>query len=125
MKYRFTIQGKLPGMNEYIKAINGNRYKGNTMKQNAQELIFFHIPRELRNMQIEGRVWLKYEFYEPDKRRDLDNVAGFAHKVIQDTLVKSGILKNDGWENISGFSDEFYLDRDNPRIAVTIIEDLQ
>ena len=40
--------------------------------------------------------------------------------MIQDALVKSGLLQNDGWKEIISFSDEFYVDPDNPRIEVEI-----
>ena len=57
-----------------------------------------------------------------NRKRDLDNISAFAHKVIQDGLVQCGLLANDGWKNIVGYSDDFYVDKDNPRIEVTIRE---
>lgn len=63
---------------------------------------------------------MKYCWYEKNRRRDLDNISSFGRKVIQDALVKSGVLKNDGWKEIISFSDEFYVDPDNPRIEVEI-----
>lgn len=57
-----------------------------------------------------------------NKRRDLDNISSFGRKVIQDALVQAKVLKNDGWKNIIRFSDDFYLDPDNPRIEVDIEE---
>ena len=41
----------------------------------------------------------------------------------QDALVRSKILPNDGWKDISGFEDRFYVDRKNPRIVVELIEE--
>lgn len=52
----------------------------------------------------------------------MDNISGFAHKVIQDALVKAEILKNDGWQEITGYLDQFYCDPQNPRIEVAIVE---
>ena len=52
----------------------------------------------------------------------MDNVAAFAMKVIQDALVRTGVLENDGWKQIMGFQCEFYVDRDDPRIEVEIVE---
>lgn len=59
---------------------------------------------------------------EKNKRRDLDNISSFGRKVIQDALVNCHVLKNDGWEQICGFSDEFRIDAENPRIEVRILE---
>jgi Holliday junction resolvase RusA-like endonuclease len=42
--------------------------------------------------------------------------------VIQDALVKAKVLKNDGWKEITGFQDNFFVDKDNPRIEVEIQE---
>ena len=55
----------------------------------------------------------------PMRRRDLDNVA-FAKKFIQDSLVHAGVLVNDGWNQIEGFTDDFAVDPKNPRVEVTI-----
>ena len=37
-------------------------------------------------------------------------------------LVSAGVLKNDGWNDIEGFSDRFYIDKANPRVEVEITE---
>lgn len=65
---------------------------------------------------------MTYAWYEPNKRRDLDNVSSFGRKVIQDALVETRVLENDGWKNIVGFQDNFYIDADNPRVEVVIRE---
>ena len=39
-----------------------------------------------------------------------------------DALVNCGVLKNDGWDQISGFTDTFCVDKEHPRIEVTITE---
>ena len=66
---------------------------------------------------------MQYSWYEKNKKRDLDNISSFGRKVIQDALVASKVLINDGWNNIKGFSDEFYVDAKNPRIEVLIEEE--
>ena len=63
---------------------------------------------------------MTYRWYEPDGRRDLDNISSFGRKAIQDALVETHVLKNDGWKEIICFKDEFYVDRNNPRIEVEI-----
>lgn len=39
-----------------------------------------------------------------------------------DALVKSGTIPNDGWANVKGFSDSFFIDKNNPRVEVEISE---
>ena len=122
MTYKFTIKGTLPNLNDYIKALNSNRHKGNALKQGTEDIIIWQAKPQLRGIHIKGLVLIKYDFYEPNKKRDLDNVSSFARKTIQDSLVKMGVLENDGWKNILGSSEQFYCDRENPRIEVTIME---
>lgn len=126
MEHKFVIKGTLPGLNEYLKAERSFSKKhscGNDMKQQCQMLISNAIRTQLKRLSIKSTVHIKYTFYEPNKRRDLDNIAGVAHKFIQDALVKCGVLENDGWSNITGFTDTFFTDKHNPRIEVTLTEE--
>ena len=92
------------------------------MKKDNEEVVIWSIRQQLRGLHINVPVVLKYDFYEPNRRRDLDNISSFAHKVIQDALVKTNVLKNDGWNEITSYIDQFYLDKENPRIEVTLEE---
>ena len=80
------------------------------------------IRLNLKRTHINNPVRIKYTFYEPNRKRDLDNIAGVAHKFIQDALVKCKVLDNDGWNNIVGFEDHFFIDKHNPRIEVVLEE---
>lgn len=117
---KLIIHGRLPGLNEYTRECRGNRYAGAEMKREAEDLIRYCIRRQLEP--IEGRVFLNITWYEPNKKRDMDNIA-FAKKFIQDSLVKEGIIKNDGWAGIAGLSDNFQVDKENPRIEVEIVKE--
>lgn len=118
---RFTIRGKLPGLNDYIAAERANRYKGAEMKRRS-EAIVLHAARSLGKWRADGRVRMAYRWFEENQRRDKDNISSFGRKVIQDALVKGGYLANDGWKNIGDFEDRFFVDRKNPRIEVQIWE---
>ena len=125
MEYKFTIPGKLPGLNEYLKAersFNKRHSCGNDMKQQYQFIICNSIRTQLKRAHFKNPVKIVYRFYEPNRKRDLDNISAVAHKFVQDALVKCRVLDNDGWQQITGFADEFYIDRKHPRIEVTIIE---
>ena len=65
---------------------------------------------------------MEYTWYEINKHRDKDNISSYGRKIIQDGLVKSGVLQGDGWSDIDGFSDSFEVDKENPRVEVRIIE---
>lgn len=126
MQHRFVIKGRLPGLNEYLKAERSFRRGhscGNDMKQGCQDIVSEAIRKDLGHARVKAPVTIHYAFYEPDRRRDLDNIAAVAHKFIQDALVSSRVLENDGWQYIRGFTDEFHVDRHDPRIEVVLVEE--
>ena len=116
---KFTIKGTLAGLNEYIAAERANRYAGAALKKRC-EAVVMHSARQLGSTRFERPVRMVYRWYEPNRRRDKDNISAFGRKVIQDALVRAGVLVNDGWSQIDGFSDEFYVDKKAPRIEVQI-----
>ena len=119
---KLVIYGRLPGLNEYIDAERKSRYKAAKLKSDAEQLVMAYAHRDLRKWRAHGAVYMHYTWYERDRRRDKDNVSGYGRKIIQDALVKGGYLRNDGWNEIAGFSDEFRVDKSRPRIEVEIEE---
>lgn len=122
MEYQLTIHGRLDNLNDYISAERTNRYKGAQMKEKNQNIVIAEIMSQIRRVRLKRPVRMVYRWYEINRRRDLDNISSFGRKVIQDALVKSGVLPDDGWKYVKGFTDEFFVDAENPRIEVTIIE---
>ena len=106
MEYRIIIPGRLDNLNDYISAERTNRFKGAKMKGDNQERVFQEACIQLGDVHINGPV----------------NISSFGRKVIQDAIVQAGILPDDGWKYIKGFTDEFYVDKEYPRIEVTITE---
>lgn len=120
---KLVINGRLPGYNELFGAANVNRYVGNELKQQAQNAVMWHIRQQLKGVHYDNPVILHYKFFEPNRKRDKDNVEGGAHKIVQDALVKMGVLKNDGWKQIAGDTNlVFEVDKENPRVEVEIEE---
>lgn len=72
---------------------------------------------------INTPIWIKYRFYEPNTRRDADNIASYAIKVIQDALVEAEIIPDDSQKYIKGYEVEFFTDKDNPRIEMEILNE--
>lgn len=119
---KFTVFGRLPGLNEYIDAERQSRYKAAALKAQSERLVLVYARRDLRKWRARGPVYMHYTWYEPNRRRDKDNVSGYGRKVIQDALVKGGYLRGDGWSHIVGFSDDFRVDKARPRIEIEIEE---
>lgn len=117
-----TIPGRLPGLNEYTDKCRTNPRAGARMKQEAQEAVMWQILSQMRRCKFVKPVFILFKFYEQDRRRDRDNVSSFARKVIQDALVKCGTMQDDGWDYVTGYLDQFEVDKKNPRIVVEFIE---
>lgn len=118
---KIVIPGVFPGLNQFVDAnrvSRGRWNKGNSMKQRDQATIRSYLPR----WKTEKKVYIKYTFYEPNKKRDMDNISGYFHKVFQDSLVEARVIPNDGWKYIKGFEDSFFVDKGYPRVEVEIIE---
>ena len=92
------------------------------MKRRAESIVL-HAARSLGKWRAERPVYMVYHWYCADRRRDKDNISSFGRKVIQDALVRAKILQNDGWKDIIGFEDRFYIDQKNPRVVVEIEEE--
>lgn len=118
---KIVVPGRFASLNDFIDAnrrTHGRWNAGNSMKQKDQKTICSCIPRGLRFK----RIHLRYTYFEPNTKRDKDNISGYFHKVFQDALVQAGCIPNDGWKVIKGFSDHFDIDTKYPRIEILIEE---
>lgn len=119
MKQRFTIDDRLPGYNELHKQ---PWYKSRRIKQNAMDTVMWYA-RIAGIKPVEGRCKVIITCYEPNARRDVDNVKAGANKVILDALQQMGVLKGDGRKYVSDtYNPPVWIDRRNPRVEV-VIED--
>lgn len=117
---KITIPMRLPGLNEYIDVCRGNKYEAAEWKnQNDNDCLIF-IKSALRGRQFSS-IGITFNWYENNRQRDKDNIC-FAKKFILDAMQKGKVLKNDGWSQIRYFRDEFYIDKDNPRVELIIEE---
>lgn len=114
----FTIPFRLPSLNEYTKAINKSWRAGNDFKQDIEQSIALFIRMGIKTM-IDYPVKITFHWYEPNEKRDMDNVA-FAKKFILDAMQKTGKLKNDNRKYVKGFKDEFYYEK-TAKVVVEIV----
>lgn len=122
MKAKFTIIGRLPGLNDYTLDCRRNAYSGAQMKSIAQERCVWSAKQQCK-VKFTKPVWIYYDFYEPDRRRDKSNIAAFAVKVIEDALVQLQIIHDDGWKYIENYTPSFNIDKARPRIEVYITDE--
>ena len=91
MEKTLVIKGKLASLNEYTKACRSNAYAGANMKKQAEKYIQVFIMQQLKGVHFDGTVELAFRWYEPNKKRDLDNIC-FSKKFVLDALVTNKII---------------------------------
>lgn len=119
MKSTFTISGRFCSLNEFYRM---DRYQQWQAKKDNDDAVAWSA-KAGRVPKFSKPVKLLFKWVEPNRKRDLDNVA-FGKKFVQDGLVKAGVLTNDTHHEIAGFEDSFAYDKLNPRIEVTITDEL-
>lgn len=118
MSQTFFVPGPLPGLNEFSGKKSGWAYR--QAKANWALIISIAIKQaKLTPMQSAHII---YVWMEESKRRDPDNFTSLGRKFINDQLVKSGILPDDGWDEIIGWEDRWAVDMEKPGVHVTLIE---
>ncbi len=126
----------LPDVNELLAARgrrvgNGNEWA--EWKARMQPVVAGLARRSLKPLRP-GGIWLRFNWFEADERRDPLDVPGLAKKMIVDALCepdrpgdkqdraggRASIIHCDGWHCIGGGTDHFAVDRDRPRIEVVL-----
>ena len=124
MRYRFTIPGRLPSVNDMIEASSHRRgmwSEWNKMKKDEEERVIQAIEAagKPKHMFTEPAV-IEFRYYEKDRRRDIDNITGAAHKIILDALQRAEVIRNDNRHYVTRMADEVFTDPAEPRIEVAI-----
>ena len=118
---RFTINGRLIGLNEYTKANRTKSYLANKLKREQEELVIWSAKSCKLEKVRAYPITLKIRWYEPNEKRDIDNIT-FAVKFILDGLVKSGYIENDSQRYVKSIEHIVDIDREKPRVEVEIVE---
>lgn len=119
---KVIIKGTFPTLNEYLAACGRNPKAGGRLKKKYMDIASWEIRSQMRDYVAKTPIIVHFVYYEPNMKRDKDNIAAYAQKVIFDSLQVCGILKNDGWKDVENFTHDYFVDKDNPRIEVYIEE---
>ena len=115
-----TILGQTPSQKN-SKQIVHNRYTGKTM------LISSNIVQAWKKIaayqlnqykdRFDSKIQIDYLFYVKDnRRRDTDNMIAS----VNDSLMASGIIKDDCWQLLRIGSADAQIDKENPRCEIII-----
>lgn len=114
---KIVIKSKLPTLNEIIAIAKRNPFAYAKMKKDYTNLVRYSSLK-LKPIKTPAKFIIKY--FLKNKRKDPDNIA-VGKKFIFDGLIKAGKIKNDGWQEIAGWEEYFFVDK-NERIEITIKE---
>lgn len=130
MIYKVVFNRELPDLNDVLEAAHRiYHYRGSAraygdaaLKRREQAKLESDIRKQLGGVRIKHPVTLDYFIYEGTYKRDWDNVLSVVTKYVQDALVRTGVLQNDNQRWVKGFTQRFGVDRERPRIELTITE---
>lgn len=122
MKFIFSIPGRLVGANEVKSADRSHWSRGARLRKEQLQICQYAIlsanPQHIRFL---GAVGITFMWFEPNAKRDIDNVSGGGQKVILDALVLCGVIPNDTRQFVKSIYHAFPdPDKSNPRIEVEV-----
>lgn len=124
MRATLVIDGTMKGLNDWRAAIQRSPHAGNDMAKAAKRRVA-QAAREQLMPRFEGPVVVIFDWYEPNKRRDLDNVAGTGQKWALDGLVAAGVLPDDNADHVVGIEHWLHFDALCPGVIVTVTDELE
>ena len=126
MNMKFILQGEYCTLNEYSEAERTHYRYGASIKKAETNRAATELMKQIGGKPIPPlpKSVFKFTWYRKDRRTDPDNIA-FAKKFLLDAMEIAGIIERDGWKNVSGFIDEFYVDKDNPRVEIELTEQVE
>ena len=110
-------------LNQYTNANRSNRFGGAKKKKEATAICALHTKKAMN----EGfklhtfPVNLQFDWYAKDRRTDPDNLA-FMRKFVFDGFQDAKLIDNDNWAFTTGWTDNFHIDKDNPRVEIKEIK---
>lgn len=117
--YTQTFKSKKPknilvGMNWYR---NAHYLVSNKVKSHYHQLVWDRLPKKKYN-----KISLIYNVYVGRRNTDGHNIRSVVEKFFLDALVEGGYIKDDSIDYVVGDVSAFGIDKENPRIEISIVE---
>lgn len=120
-----VYSGRLPGLNEVINKSRRNPYEANKLKKDTQKELCEQFLLQARAAhaggKFEGKVYARIHFFEPNSKRDEDNVIS-GMKFIFDALQQIEVIQNDSQKYLHIAAVDVSVDRENPRVEIELEE---
>ena len=117
---KLVIKGRLPNLNDILKNSTTHWAVAFRKKKESMELVEWYVRQQ--KIKPVGKAQITITCYEPNLKRDEDNVLAGACKIILDALQRAKIIEGDGRKYIELVTNPVKIDRANPRIEVKIEE---
>ena len=126
----FRIEGThwkencLPSLNDVLAEATKHPKAYWRLKTSMEQVVISAIRHDLCGYKPSKRVSLDIVWGEKNKgtKRDFDNITGGGKKIINDALVKSGVIKDDNPKFLLPSKDSFVYTNE-PYIEVRIVEE--
>lgn len=116
-----VILGRLPGLNELISGRGRPWWRCRKVKDEAMQVVQWHFHEAKINPYVVPII-LAVKWIERDGRRDRDNVTSGGAKILLDAMKKQGIIVDDSRKWVFDIQhDTSMIDKNNPRVEITII----
>jgi len=118
MSLSFTIEGKLPTLNDYTNSNRTHWGAGAAVKRNATKA----AATACKDVTVppNRKIILHYNWHSSTKH-DLDNLS-FAQKFVQDGLVEAGKIPDDSRKYVVGFTHDFTIVEKGKDCVIVTIE---
>ena len=116
---KLIVRRPMPNLNTVIAATKKHwSYYSREKKKWTQMVRVEALAQKLKP--VTQPVWVRSEYYSKNRRADPDGIR-IAAKYILDGLVEANVLPDDSQKWIIGFVDRFSVDKNDPRIEVTLM----
>jgi len=117
---KFVLQGEYCTLNEYSDAERTHYRYGASIKKAETNRAALELKQQWDGVPIERAKEFKISWWRTNRRTDPDNMV-FAKKFILDAMVQVGIIKNDGWNYVLAFTEDWGVSKENPRVEIELI----
>lgn len=128
MRYKVVITNTkntfpIKGLNELLSGrlynFRTKKYH-NPVKAENDKVCLRAIKKYMPNVHIVKPIKCAYMIYANDKRHDRGNIYTSVEKSFLDSLQAAKVISNDGWDDVLDGEFHTMIDKENPRVEVTI-----
>lgn len=113
-----------PSLNDLLAEATRSPMAYGRLKRQLENIVILEIRKQLKGWKATERIRLDIHWGEKakGKRRDYDNVVSSGRKVINDALVKAGVLKDDNPVYL-GYGTNTFEYVEKPYIRIQFVKD--